>query len=203
VAGTAAVLAAALALTGVGASSTVPRPHDRALVKQLVTQVNTFSALSSSTSDDKALKKCSFLKKNPAQAFAAVIAILPALLIEVVGQNKPQFVKLRGELAAMHPDSTLFRQWLGAEVKSLDLLLLFDNGGKPVDLCKAAQVMLSKKSTAADVHAVLGIDPALVAKLYQSGESGAGRMLTKLNPKMRTFFISAGMTPKQAKVLTS
>ena len=197
------VLLSVLALAGV-ASAAAPDAHDRALVRKLAAQANTFSALASkSNSNDDALKKCAFLKQNPSQAFAAAIALLPALLIQVVSEFKPQFVKLRGVLAAMRPDSTLFAQWAGAEVKSLDLLLKFDNHGKKIDLCKAAEVMLSKTSTSKEIRAVLGIDPALIAKLFASGTSGASATLTKLNPKMRKFLVAAGLTSKQAKALTS
>jgi len=63
--------------------------------------------------------------------------------------------------------------------------------------------MMSKSSTAADVKAVLGIDPALVAKLFTNSQSGPQATLTRLNPQMRTFFVAAGLKPADAKILTS
>ena len=199
-----AVLAATLvlALAGVAAAASAPTPHDRALVRRLAAQVSTFKTVASSTSDNLALKNCAYLKKHPAQAFAAVFAVLPALVINVVTEYKPQLVKLRNTLTAMHPNSPLFARWLGAELKNFDLLLRFDNGGRPIDLCEAVQVMTSKTTTPAQLHALLGIDPQLVATLFQSSSSGASATLTKLNPKMRAFFVSAGMTVKQAAALT-
>jgi hypothetical protein len=60
--------------------------------------------------------------------------------------------------------------------------------------------MLDKKSTPADVQRVLGIDPSLIAVLFQSP---AGAALAGLNPQMRAFFIAAGLSKADAKILTS
>ena len=100
------------------------------------------------------------------------------------------------------PDSTLFRSWVGAEQKNLELILAFDNHGAKIDLCRAATVMLDKSSTADDVQKVLGIDPSLIARLFSSGSSAAGASLTRLNPRMRTFFVAAGLSRKDAAILT-
>ena len=199
-----AVIVVALVAAGAAAAAR-PDAHDRALVQRLQGEANAFAALASNAgSDDPALQKCSFMKtKDPAKAFAAAFAVLPALLIQVVSEYKPQFTKLRQVLGGMHPDSPLFAKWLVAERQNLGLLLQFDNGGKPIDLCKAGEVMLSKSSTADDVRAVLGIDPALVAKLFTSNQSGSQSTVTRLNPQMRTFFIQAGLSAKAAKALTS
>jgi len=64
-------------------------------------------------------------------------------------------------------------------------------------------VLVSKTSTAQDVRNALGIDPSLIAKLYELGSSKAGTTLTHLNPKMRAFFVAGGLTAKSAKALTS
>jgi hypothetical protein len=200
-----AVLLVALVAAG-AASAATPKPsaHDRALVRRIEAQSETFAKLASQTkSEESALVKCNFAKKNPAQAFAAAIAVLPALLIQIVTEYKPQFLQLRDLLASMHPDSPLFAQWLGDERQSFALLLQFDNGGKPIDLCKAGEVMLSKKSTAADVKAVLGIDPAVVSKLFQGSQTSLDKKLTRIKPKMRSFFVAAGLSPARAKALTT
>ena len=200
-----AVVAVALLAAGAATASSRPDAHDRTLVHRLQAQANTFAALASqANNEDPALQKCSFMKtKDASKAFAGAIAVLPALLVKIVGEYKPQFTKLRGVLAAMHPDSNLFAKWIVAERQNLGVLLQFDNGGKPVDLCKAGEVMLSKSSTAADVKAVLGIDPALVAKLFSSSQSGPQATLTRIKPQMRTFFVQAGLSEKQATGLTS
>ena len=94
------------------------------------------------------------------------------------------------------------RHWVGAETRNLEVILAFDNHGAKIDLCRAATVMLSKSSTADDVHRVLGIDPALIAKLFSGGSSSANTTLTRLNPQMRRFFVAAGLSQKDAAVLT-
>ena len=68
----------------------------------------------------------------------------------------------------MHPHSALFRKWTAAEGQDLALILKFDNHGKKIDLCHAATVMLDKKTTAADIRRVIGIDPTLIALVFQS-----------------------------------
>jgi hypothetical protein len=140
------------------------------------------------------------MKKDPSQAFAALFALAPALLVELVNDYGPELRDLRGTIAGMQPHSALFRKWTTAETAEFDLILQFDNHGKKIDLCEAATVMLDKKSTAADIHRVLGIDPILVAKLFTSSATSAA---TKLDPQMRAFFVAAGLSAKDAKTLTS
>ena len=203
------VVAATVASTTAVAVATTPRPdaHDRVLVSQLGAKAATLQAVASTTSGDnqlqKTLESCAFLKKNPKQEFAAVFALLPVLLIDVVNQYKPQLTDLRDTLGKMRPHALLFRQWLTAEGQSLSLILRFDNHGKKIDICRAATVLLDKKSTSRDVRNVLGIDPALIATLFQSGSTKASATLKRLNPQMRSFFIAAGLAPKTATALTT
>ena len=211
-AGALVVLALSAGLLGLAATAAAavatgkPDGHDRALAKQLDVKVATFKAIagsSSSSTPTDVLKNCPLLKKSPSDAFAAVFALLPALLIVAVNEYKPELVDLRTTLAAMHPDSALFAQWLSAKGKSLGLILEFDNHGKKVDLCAAATVMLKKGSTAADIQRVLGINPALIATLFTNSPNSASATLTRINPMMKTFFIAAGLKAKDATTLTS
>jgi hypothetical protein len=117
-----------------------------------------------------------------------------------VNDYGPQLRELQQMLLGMNPHAGLFRRWTAAEAKSFGLLLRFDNHGKKIDLCDAATVMLDKKSTPADVQRVLGIDPSLIAVLFRSP---AGAALAGLNPQMRAFFIAAGLSKADAKILTS
>ena len=59
-------------------------------------------------------------------------------LTEIVNDYGPQIRDLRATVVAMHPHSPLFRRWLTAEAQTFSLLLQFDNHGKKVDLCQAA-----------------------------------------------------------------
>jgi hypothetical protein len=200
-----AVVAALAALTAGAALGAAPKPdgHDRALARTLAAKVKTFREIAAQTDNSdlkQSLDKCPVVKKDPSQAFAALFALLPALLTELVNDYGTELRGLRETLAGMHPHSALFRRWTAAEASNFDLILQFDNHGQKIDLCEAATVMLDKKSTAEDIHRVLGIDPALIAKLFTSGSSSAA---TKLNPRMRTFFIAAGLSAKDAKTLTS
>ena len=141
--------------------------------------------------------------RTPSQAFAAVIALLPAVLIDLVNEIKPQLLGLRRTLAGMRPHSRLFGRWLAAVEQNLSLILRFDNHGKKIDYCRAAKVMLAKSSTAHDIERVLGIDPALVALLFRGGSSAPGQTLQSLNAKMRVFLVAAGLSRHQAATLTS
>jgi hypothetical protein len=201
---TAAVLAlAATAATAATAAAPKPDAHDRALAARLSAKVSTFREVAASSDDNslqRSLDRCPLMKKDPGQAFAAVFVLLPALLAGLVNEYRPQLADLRDTVAAMHPHAPVFRQWLDAERRSFGLLLQFDNHGKKIDLCEAATVMLDKHSTADDIHRVLGIDPRLIPKLFQSTSSSK---VTKLNPRMRTFFVAAGVSKANAKALTS
>jgi hypothetical protein len=152
---------------------------------------------------DSALKRCPGLNKDPSKTFAAVFVLLPALLIDVVNQYKPQLSELRDEVARMQPHSQLFRRWLALEGESLGLILNFDNHGKKIDYCRAATVMLDEKSTAREVRDVLGIDPALLPSLTKGRAATLSRELQRLGPQMRAFLVAAGLTSAQAKALTT
>jgi hypothetical protein len=195
---------AVIAMPPAGAAAAKPDAHDRAVARELDAKVKTFKEVATKTGGSKelqrALDSCPLLKKDPGQAFAALFALLPVLLIELVNDYGPQLRAVRSTVRSLHPHSSLFRKWLAAEGKSFDLILRFDNHGKKIDVCEAATVMLDKKTTAADVKTLLGIDPSLIAVLFQSPSSTT---LTKLNPKMRAFFVAAGLPKADAKALTS
>ena len=185
-----------------------PRPdsHDRALISRLAAKATTFQTVTTTTSDkrlQKSLDNCAPLKKDPSALFAAAIALLPALLSEVVNEAKPQLVDLRDTLAGMDAHAPLFDQWLATEADSFRLILRFDNHGKKIDYCKAATVMLDKKSTAQDIRNVLGIDPAAIATLFDTRSSSVSARLKRLNPQMRPFFVAGGLSAKMARALTT
>ncbi len=200
----AALVLLAASTTAALAAAAKPDSHDRALAAVLDARVRTFQKIAAQTKSDsgvqKSLDKCAFIKKNPKQAFAALFALIPVLLIGVVNEDGPQLTALRNTLAGMHPDSPLFSQWLTAEASDLSLILQFDNHGKKVDTCAAASVLLAKNTTAADVKRVLGIEPTLIAKLFTSPGAAS---LEKLNPKVRPFLIAAGVPRKDVSTLTS
>jgi hypothetical protein len=203
----AALLATALAaLLSSSALAATARPdaHDRALAHALDRKVQTFRDVAKQTGQSdslqKSLDKCPLMKKDPSQAFAAVFALIPALLAELVNDFGPQLRDIHETVLSMHPHSPLFRQWAAVEAQDFGLILKFDNHGKKIDLCEAAKVMLDKHSTAADIHRVIGIDPTLIALIFQSPVTAK---LQKLNPKMRPFFRAAGLSKADAKALTS
>ncbi|HEY4348823.1 MAG TPA: hypothetical protein VGM80_14660 [Gaiellaceae bacterium] len=201
-----AIVLCALALAAAaGAAAPKPDAHDRALAARLNAKVSTFANIVTQTGENalikNELKDCApFKSKDPGKAFAAAFALLPALLVRVVDDYKPQLTDITQTLAALHPDSPLFRKWASAVTQSYTLMLQFDNHGQKVDLCAAVTVFLAKSSTAADIQRVLGVDPKVVAKLFGSASSNTK---SKLDPKMRAFFIAAGVPPKNAKTLTS
>ena len=201
-----AVAAALASLASGAALAAAPTPdaHDRALAKALDAKVKTFQKLvaqsGANDSFQRSLDKCPVMKKDPSQEFAAAFALLPVVLIELVNDYGPQLRALRQTLLAMHPHSSLFSRWTTGVAGYFDQILQFDNHGKRVDLCDAATVMLDKKSTAADIHRVLGIDPSLIAKLFQSPASSPP---TQLAPRMQRFFVAAGLSANDAKTLTS
>lgn len=198
-----AASAGALVLGGAALAAT-PKPdaHDRRLAAELSAEVTTFQRLAGGKDNSlqTSLDRCGFIKKHPKDALAAIFALIPVVLIEAVNEYGPQLRTLRSSLGGMHPDSPLFAQWLTAEGDDLSLILEFDNHGKKIDLCEAATLLLDKKTTAADVHRVLGIDPALLRKLFSSPVSSR---LEKLNPRMQAFLIAAGVSKKNAASLTS
>jgi hypothetical protein len=204
-----AVVTAAAALLAPAALAAGPGPdaHDRALVERLDAKVTTFQKIAAQRGDnnkvDESLNTCAAVKKDPSQAFAAVFAILPALLADLVNEYRPQLDDVRDTLAGMRPHSPLFRQWVTAEKQSFGLILEFDNHGKKIDYCEAATVLLSKKSTAADIRNAIGVEPSLIAKLFSSSSSAASVTLKRVNPKMRPFFRAAGVAPKNVTALTT
>ena len=197
-----AALALGLVAAAMPAAPAKPDPHDRALAQQLSAKVTAFRRIvtKSGAGLQKSIDTCPIAKKDPSQAFALVFAAVPALFTEIVTDYKPQIVALRDTAAAMHPDAPVFTTWLTALGKSFDFLLEFDNHGKSVDICKAATVLLDKHSTAADIQRVLGIDPALIGQLFTNKPQS---LLTKLEPRMTAFFIAAGLSKKNAQILTS
>ncbi len=194
------------AVSAAGAKAPAPDAHDRALARTLDAKVSTFRAIAAKKNDntslDKTLKNCPTFKKDPAKAFAAVFALLPALLADLVNQFRPEITGVRDTLAAVHPDSPLFRQWVVAQKQNFGLILRFDNHGKKINYCRAATVMLSKKSTAADVRDAIGIDPALFATLFSSGSGKASARLKSLNARMRPFLRAAGISAANVTALT-
>jgi len=203
------VTAAAVLILIAGAAGTAaaaaarPDAHDRALAQALAAKVSAFQAISNTGGDSKVLQHCAYLKQHPKQAFAAVFAILPALLAIVVNEYRAELTDLSTTIAGMHPDSPLFKEWLAAEGADIDLILKFDNHGKKIDLCVTAQVMLSKTSTAADIQRVTGLDPALIGLLFGKQATAISNTISKLNPKMLKFLLAAGVSRKDAVQLTS
>jgi hypothetical protein len=205
-----ATFAAAIGLaltvaTTAGAAPAKPDAHDRALAAQLNAKVGTFGNVVAQTGENSLikgeLKNCApFKTKDPAKGFAAAFALLPALMVRLVDDYKPQITNLVRTVEAMHPDSPLFRKWATALAKAYSLVLKFDNHGGKIDLCHATTVILDKKSTAADYQSALGVNPALVAQLFQSA---ASQTVTTLDAEMRSFFIAAGLSAKSATTLTS
>ena len=57
-----------------------------------------------------------------------------------------------------------------------------------------------KKSTDADIYRVTGLHGTAIAQLFANSSSAA---LKTLNPQMRAFFVAAGLSPADAKILTS
>jgi hypothetical protein len=193
---TALVLAAAAA-----AATARPDAHDRALAAVLNAKVTTFRNIAAGTqTGGNSLQKCAQFKKDPQLALGAVFVLIPVFLTEIVNDYGNEIRDLRETVVTMHPHSPLFRRWLTAEGQTFSLLLQFDNHGKKVDLCRAAAVLLNKRSTDADIYRVTGIHTALIGRLFGST---ASQTVNTLNPKMRTFFVAAGLKPADAKILTS
>ncbi len=200
--------AALLALTAAGGALAVaarPDAHDRALAAQLNAKLATFAAVVAQSGENSLIKgelrNCApFKTKDAGKAFAAAVALLPALMVRLVDDYKPQITELVQTVEALHPDSPLFRAWATALGKSYSLMLEFDNHGAKIDLCHATTVILDKRSTAADYRRALGINPLLVAELFQSA---ASQTVTTLDAKMRAFFLAAGLSASSAATLTS
>lgn len=202
-----AAAAALGTVASAAAKAAPPNAHDRALIAKLDAKVTAFRTIAASKGDDKkindSLKNCAALNKDPSQAFAAVFALLPALLADLVNEYRPELTEVRDTLTGLHPDSPLFRRWATAEAQGLNLILRFDNHGKKIDYCAAAGVLLNKKSTPLQIRDALGVDPALIATLFSSATSKQSATLKRLNPQMRAFFRAGGVSAKNATALTS
>jgi hypothetical protein len=198
----ACVALTALALVGAAAAATVgPDAHDRALAAELNEKVTTFRNIAAGTENGgSSLQKCAQFKNDPQQALGAVFVLIPVFLTQIVNDYGPEIRDLRDTVASMRPHSPLFARWLDAEGQTFSLLLQFDNHGKKVNLCRAAKVLLDQRSTDADIYRVIGIHTVLIGRLFGST---ASQTVSKLNPQMRTFFVAAGLTPSDAKILTS
>jgi hypothetical protein len=202
-------LVALAAAAAASAAAPAPDAHDRALAKQLGTQVAALSKLYAVTDHSDArlnaeLKGCKGLGKTPGQSFAVVFSMLPVLLVEGVNQLRPQLLQLRKTIAPMRPDWGIFRRWLAAQQEGLDAMLALDNHGKKIDYCAAAKVMLAKNAKDADVRAVLGVSLAQIGSLFSttSPAAKAGAVVKKLNPQVRAFLLAAGVPRGVAVKLT-
>jgi hypothetical protein len=197
------ILVTAGMLAGTAAGARTPDGHDRALMARLEAKVQLYENLgSSSAGSDSRVKQCAFVKQDPSKEIAASLAAIPVYVIEFVTKFKKPFLDIQRTLVSSHPHDDLFRRWVAAERAELAFLLRFDNGGKAIDLCKAAQILMQDQPKPAELRAVLGIDPALVPQAL-SRALATKSPLSKLNPPMRTFFIAGGVSRKHAEQLTT
>jgi len=201
------VVVGLMSVSVAAAATPAPDAHDRAVAQQLAAKVVELEKLTTASKggDDritKALKGCKALGKTPAQSFGVVFAMLPVLLIDVVNEIRPLLLDVRVTIGSMHPHALLFRRWLDGEKASLDQILSFDNHGKKIDYCAAVKVMLAKNATDAQVQAVIGVPLSRIKALFSAKSSQASATVTKLNPKMRSFLIAAGVRRSVAVQLT-
>jgi hypothetical protein len=194
------VLAAGVLVAPAGAVR-APDAHDRALMSRLEAKVQEYEALGpSSNVTDSTVAQCAFVKKDPAKGFAAAFAVLPVDVIELVTRFRGPFRDIQRTLLSVDPHDGLFRRWVAAERAEVALLLSFDNGGKTIDVCHAARLLMEKHPPPAEVREVLGINPSLVPLLFRRTSTSP---LSKLNPAMRAFFIAGGVSKKHAEALTT
>ena len=169
--------------------------------------MTTFRTLAEKRSNGKDLQasidNCAELKKDPTKAFAAVFALLPVLVIDLVNTYGAQLTDLHDTLAGMDADEPLFDQWLRAQAGTFASILALDNHGKKIDYCKAAAVMLDKDATAKDIRGALGVEASAIVTLFAPSSASSSAALKRLNLKMRPFFVAAGLSPKIANALTS
>ena len=89
-----ALAVAAIAAAAALGAAPSPDAHDRALARQLDAKVQTFRKIAAQDGGSDELKqsldKCPLLKKDPGQAFAALFALLPALLTQIVNDYGPR-----------------------------------------------------------------------------------------------------------------
>ena len=184
---------AAVASSAASAAAPVPDSHDRALALALGRKVATFRALKDETDPTSSLNDCAYFKKHPDAAFGAIFALLPVLVAELVNDHRAELTDLRTTLVNLKPHSSLFRRWAAAEGATFTMILKYDNHGMKVDDCEAATVLSAKNPSPADVKRVTGLEMSVLLSLF-SDESGAiSDRLAKLNPKMRAFFLAAGV----------
>ncbi len=181
-----------------------PEVHDRALVALLAAKVQTFRevALHTNASSEPGLAGCTYLRTHPDAAFGPAIAVLPALLIELVDRFRPELVSLDATLASLHPDASLLRQWAAAEHPALAQMLLFDNHGKPLNLCSVVTVLRQNTLNAEQVEQVLGISATRVTPLFSTANQRQSKVLAALDTRMRAFFVSAGLSAAETATLT-
>jgi hypothetical protein len=225
----AALSAMAAGLFGASAlgASAAPDPPDRALAEALATKVAVFRDFDTNafgSSLTRAFRGCAALeksvagdKKNVGAAFSGVLTSafdlsLP-VTIDLADRYRSPLSALRAALDALHPNSPLFAQWRSAEVRSIGFILEFSNDGQPPDACTAATYMqgLAKKSKTALTSALarfhrevgIGLDQykALAPELYSN--SDPAEALSHLAQKMEAFFVAAGLTSKDAAILSS
>jgi hypothetical protein len=226
VAALSATVAGLVSATAVRAAAG-PDPHDRALAEALDTRVAVFRDIDTKafgTTITHAFRGCLPLersivkdKSNVGAAFSGVLTSaldlsLPAT-IDLADRYRSQLSALRTALGTMHPDSPVFAQWLSAEVRSVGFILEFDNHGQLPDACTAATYMqaLAKTSKTGMATALagfrreVGIDldqyKSLAPELYSNGDPAEG--LSRLAAGMDAFFVAAGLTPKDAAILSS
>lgn len=183
-------------------ASPAPDNHDRALAARLDAGVQTLRQLAKpgGSSPDLTPKNCAALRGGTDKTFEAAILVTPVLVGELVHEHKAQLVAVQQTIDSIHPDSPLFARWVAALRKSFAQTLQFDTRGKKIDLCQAATVMLDKGSTAADWRRVVGFGPDVFAQAFNNK---ANATLTNLDPRMRAFFIAAGLSRQHAATLTS
>ena len=220
---------AVLASSGSGAAASAGRPdaHDRTLSAALDSRVAFFGSIDTTafgSGEARALRSCVPLekgllkdKKNVGAAFAGVLTsafelALP-LTVDLADRYGTQLLALRQTLQAMHADSPLFRRWITAELRSLNLILSFTSHGRQVAPCAVAVYLqgltrsskAQLKNYAARFAQQTGVSLATYERLAPEFYSNANPLgaLTRLEPSMVAFFVAAGLSSKNATVISS
>jgi hypothetical protein len=194
------VLPLLAALASTASAARVPDAHDRALMAQLEAKVAEYHTVGKSTSVDHSLEKCSFVKGDVSKAFAATIAALPAIVAQLVHRYRAAFDDIEQTLASMRPDDAVFRRWVAAMHDDVAFLIRFDNGGKKIDLCRAADAVLHNRVS--EFSQVLGLPASLVKRFLTRELGGQGAALKRLDTEMRPFLIAGGVSPEHAGEMT-
>jgi hypothetical protein len=219
-------LAAALPL-GAARAAAAPDAHDRAAAAALDTRVAVFREIESApfgASIARALRGCPPLersieahKQNLGAAFSAVLSSgldlsLP-LTIDLADRYEAQLASLRTMLATIHPDAPLFARWRSTELRSIDLILAFANGGQPVSAfhvgtyLQGLSTVPARKMAAAlaafgtEVGISVGRYRALFPEFFSN--ANPAEALSGLAPSMEALFVAAGLSPGDAAVLSS